>query len=188
MRVISGKFKGKKLFAPTDNRVRPTTDRIKETLFNILASKGLSGDVTVLDLFGGSGALGIESLSRGASKVVFIDRDSDSIKLIKQNLSHVGARPGEYEIYNADYAFALKKLRGRKFDIIFADPPYAGGLEQSIIELVLRNEVLDKNGALIIEHSSDTVVGTDMLEMDGRICGNTTLSFLSYKKEVEHNE
>lgn len=74
MRVISGKFKYKRLFAPIDNKVRPTTDRIKETVFNILTSKGFGGEITVLDLFGGSGALGIEAISRGAKRTVFIDR------------------------------------------------------------------------------------------------------------------
>jgi 16S rRNA (guanine966-N2)-methyltransferase len=87
MRVISGKFKYKLLYNPKDDRVRPTTDRIKETLFNIVASKDKVDGVFVLDLFAGSGALGIESISRGASKVVFIDKDRDSFALVQQNLS-----------------------------------------------------------------------------------------------------
>lgn len=111
MRVISGKFKYKQLYAPENNLVRPTTDRIKETLFNILASKGVAGTVTVLDLFAGSGALGIESLSRGAEKVVFIDKSRDSIKLLNKNLAHVGADPKTYEIYNVDFEFALKSSK-----------------------------------------------------------------------------
>lgn len=188
MRVISGKFKTKKLYAPDDNRVRPTADRIKETLFNILASKGFKDDITVLDLFGGSGALGIEALSRGALKAVFIDRDAESIKLIKQNLAHVGALSGEYEIYNKDFAFALKKLHGRKFDVIFADPPYAGGYEKQIIALTDLYGVLDADGVLVIEHSSDVAVDSVNFTNDERICGNTILSFLSYDKEDAHNE
>lgn len=188
MRVISGKFKYKKLFAPLDNKIRPTTDRIKETLFNILASKGLSGAVTVLDLFGGSGALGIESISRGAIKTVFIDRDPDSIKLIRQNLKHVGASENDYEIYNVDFSFALKKLCGKKFDIIFADPPYAKGLEGEIISLIDKYGVLSDVGALVIEHSVDNNFDVGNFAVDKRVCGNTALSFLTYNKEVEHNE
>lgn len=91
MRVISGKYRGKKIFAPLNDKVRPTTDRIKETLFNILASKGYGEGVTVLDLFGGTGALGIEALSRGAEKAIFIDNDPESVKLIRQNLLNIKA-------------------------------------------------------------------------------------------------
>lgn len=188
MRVISGKFKYKRLFAPIDNKVRPTTDRIKETLFNILTSKGFGGEITVLDLFGGSGALGIEAISRGAKRTVFIDRDPESIKLIKQNLNHVGAKPDEYEVYAVDFEFALKKLKGRKFDLIFADPPYKKGLENTIITLIKHYGILDKNGVLLIEHSADNNFYCGDFSVDKRICGNTALSFLTYNKELLHNE
>ena len=111
MRVISGLFKYKALYSPQDNKVRPTTDRIKETLFNILSSKNKTGQVFVLDLFSGSGALGIESLSRGATKVIFIDKSKDSFALTNKNLAHVGANKDSYEVYNVDYEFGLKKLK-----------------------------------------------------------------------------
>ena len=188
MRVISGKFKGRKLFAPEDNEVRPTTDRIKETLFNIISSKIGLKEITVLDLFGGSGAIGIEALSRGAKKVVFIDKSNDSIKLIKQNLAHVKAEESSYETYCVDYEFALKKLQGKKFDLIFADPPYSARYEKNIANKVVQYEVLSDNGLLVIEHSSKTLIGSlDFIE-DMRICGNTVLSFLSYGKEKMNNE
>ena len=182
MRVISGKFKGKKLFAPGDNRVRPTTDRIKETLFNILAAKGFCGEVTVLDLFGGSGALGIEAISRGATKTVLIDKDPASIALIKENLNHVGAKPVDYEVYNVDYAFALKKLKDKRFDVIFADPPYAAGLESAIMETIDKYNVLSETGVLVIEHSADVGFVADRYDEDRRVCGNTVLSFLTLKE------
>ncbi len=181
MRVISGKFKGKKLFSPENNNVRPTTDRIKETMFNILARVGIEG-ATVLDLFGGTGALGIEALSRGASKVVFIDRSPDSVKLIKQNLAHVGADQRTYEIYNVDFQFALKKLKDRSFDVIFADPPYAAGIENLIISTISEHNVLAQDGTLMIEHSTDVKFNADAFDIDSRQCGNTTLSFLTYKE------
>ena len=187
MRVISGKFKGRKLGSPSDERVRPTTDRIKETLFNILSSKNPDGYGIVLDLFGGSGAVGIESISRGADKVIFIDRDPDSVKLIKDNLNHVGAKSEEYEVYNVDYEFALKKLREKKFDFIFADPPYALGLERKIAELIKKYDLLSDKGVLCVEHSSDKKVKFDGYDEDKRECGYTVLSFLTYKKE-EQNE
>ena len=87
MRVISGKFKYKLLFNPKDNRVRPTTDRIKETLFNILSSKEKTGNVLVLDLFAGSGALGLEALSRGANKAILCDKSYEAIEIIKKNIN-----------------------------------------------------------------------------------------------------
>ncbi len=188
MRVISGKFKGRRLFAPEDNEVRPTTDRIKETLFNILSSKNCVGDLLVLDLFGGSGALGIEALSRGAKKVIFVDKSADSVKLIKQNLSHVKADAASFEVYCVDYTFAIKKLRGKKFDLIFADPPYAAALEQDIANKVFENDILDKNGVLVLEHSVKSPVCCPAFLEDLRICGNTALSFLSYVREDANNE
>ena len=188
MRVISGKFKYKQLYAPENNLVRPTTDRIKETLFNILASKGVAGAVIALDLFAGSGALGIESISRGAEKAVFIDKSRDSVKLLNKNLAHVGADPKTYEVYNVDFEFALKKLANRRFDVIFADPPYAAGLEKKIIDLVDRYGVLAEDGVLVIEHDSDNRFDTSPFVSDCRECGNTTLSFLTYPKEEAHND
>ena len=188
MRVISGKYKGKKLIAPLNDKVRPTTDRIKETLFNILASRGYKEGIKVLDLFGGTGALGIEALSRGADKAVFIDNDSESIKLIRQNLVKVNAPAETYEVYNVDFAFALKKLKDKGFDLIFADPPYAGGLENEIVDKIDELGVLATDGTLIIEHSRNVRFETGKFIEDDRICGNTVLSFLSYPKEERHNE
>lgn len=188
MRVVSGIFKGRKLFAPEDNSVRPTTDRIKETLFNILSSKDCVGEISVLDLFGGSGALGIEALSRGAKKVVFIDKSVESIRLIKQNLSHVKADEKTYETFCVDYEFALKKLKDKEFDLIFADPPYSAGLENSIIKKVADYGVLSKNGVLVIERSVKTKMKCAPFVEDARVCGNTVLSFLSYEKEIVNNE
>lgn len=186
MRVISGKMKGRKLFAPENNDVRPTTDRIKETLFNILASKGACGEISVLDLFCGSGALGIEALSRGASKVVFIDRDNESMRLTKQNLAHVKALPSDYETYTVDYLFALKKLKGRRFDLIFADPPYAAGFEDTILKAVFDADVLSDNGVFVLEHSVGVKVNANGFSEDLRICGNTALSFFTKEKENEN--
>lgn len=181
MRVISGKFKGKKLFSPADKRVRPTTDRIKETLFNILYSKGKTTGA-VLDLFSGSGALGIEALSRGADSAVFIDKDADSVRLTVQNLKHVQAQA--YQVYHADFSVAIKKLAGKRFDIIFADPPYALGLESRIVDSILSYDLLQPNGVIILEHSKENKLQIDdkTFIIDERACGNTMLTFLSYRR------
>ncbi len=182
MRVISGSFKGKRLYSPVDNRVRPTTDRIKETMFNILYSKQAKYG-RVLDLFCGSGALGIEALSRGAEKAIFIDKDSDSVKLAGLNLKYVKA--DNYELYNTDYSIALKKLKGQKFDIIFVDPPYKLRIEPLVLRGIEDNELLSENGIIVIEHSAENKLQIDAKRfiIDERLCGNTALSFISYRSE-----
>lgn len=183
MRVISGKYKGKRLFAPIDDRVRPTADRIKETMFNILMSRGgVYG--TVLDLFSGSGALGIEALSRGAEKAVFVDKDADSIRLTKENLAHVGAP--DFEVYHTDYRVALRKLVGRKFDFVFLDPPYAAGCEPEIVRTLVENGLLRENATVIIEHSrkNDLLNLPESFIIDRRVCGNTVLSYLTQTEAV----
>lgn len=179
MRVISGKYRGKRLFSPEDNKVRPTTARIKETLFNILYSKGVHYG-KILDLFSGSGALGIEALSRGAELAVFIDIDTKSVKLTKNNLMQVGAT--NYELYHNDFISATKKLAGRKFDVIFADPPYKLRIEPKIIDSVIENGLLAENGVLIIEHSIENKLQIDdeRFIIDERCCGNTVLTFITY--------
>lgn len=183
MRVISGKFKYKCLCSPANNSVRPTTDRIKETIFNILSSKGVVGEVKVLDLFSGSGALGIESLSRGAEKVVFIDKSKDSFLLTKKNLEFVGAIKDSYEIYNVDYEFALKKLKEKHFDLIFVDPPYALHIENKVLDLIKKFDVLSKTGVIMIEHETKNVFNDNDFDVDCRNCGSMSISFLTYKKE-----
>lgn len=183
MRVISGKFKGKKLFAPDGNGVRPTTDRIKETVFNILTSKSDFNDAKVLDLFSGSGALGIEALSRGAHSVVFVDKSKDSIELTKKNLAHVGVSA---EIYNTDFRIALKKLGGRAFDFIFLDPPYFGDNEQEIFELIQKYDLLTESGIIFLEHSSKIDLPNigEKYIIDTRSCGSTSITFLQRRESI----
>lgn len=146
MRVISGIYKGRRLLSPKDDRIRPTTDRIKETLFNILQFR-ISG-ARVLDLFSGTGALGIEALSRGASEVIFADNNSNSIKLIKQNLEKI---EGNYKVWQLSYIDAIMRCEG-KFDIIFLDPPFDSALGERAIELIFEKGLLEKGGIIAFEH------------------------------------
>ena len=117
MRVISGKYRGRRLHAPEGKRVRPTTDRVKEALFSVIqfAVPGTQ----VLDLFAGSGALGIEALSRGAESCVFVENNRRHIDCLKLNLEKADEA---YEIISTDYIAALKRLSGRKFGLVFCDP------------------------------------------------------------------
>ncbi len=179
MRVISGKYRGSKLFSPDDNRVRPTTDRVKESIFNILCNKATVENANVLDLFAGSGALGIETLSRGARHVTFIDKDKDSVKLVLANLTKINADSACFDVYNVEYEFALKKLSGKKFDIVFVDPPYALKIEKKVIDLILKYELLNENGIIVVEHDALNIVYHSCFDIDCRKMGNTSVSFLS---------
>ena len=144
MRVITGTARGRKLKTPSNYDVRPTTDNVKEALFNILMN-----DVEgrrVLDLFSGSGQLGIEALSRGAAKVVFTDNDPASIKLTKENLKICGF---EGEVIRTDALSFLK--RGNKFDLIFIDPPYDSMLYEDVLNTINEFDILSVGGIIAVE-------------------------------------
>lgn len=153
MRVIAGKYKGRRINSPLDNSVRPTTDKIKESLFSILRED--TEGAVVIDLFAGTGGLGIEALSRGAEKAYFCDSDGRSIGLLKSNLSF--CKPNEYEIMKCDYSDCIARLaaRGVKADIIICDPPYAKKLGDRILSEIKSADILKKGGVITVERASD---------------------------------
>ena len=153
MRIVAGEFKGRRLHAPRGARTRPTADRVREALFSML------GDVTgvgVLDLYAGSGALGIEALSRGAESAVFVERDQQALAALRRNLDAVGA---DAEVRRQDVARFLAQPEG-KFDLVFCDPPYdvapriAGRLAESLPALLEESARIvtesDKRNPLIL--------------------------------------
>lgn len=152
MRVISGSAKGHRLVAPEGLDTRPTTDRIKETLFNIISNDVY--DSSFLDVFCGSGAIGIEALSREAKECIFIDNSEKSIEALKKNLKHTKLEE-KAVIIKKDVISALKELgeKGEKFDIIFIDPPYLSDLYKPVLKTLAKYEILNKEGFIIIEHS-----------------------------------
>ena len=154
MRVISGKSRGCKLKAPEGLSTRPTTDRIKESLFNILAPDIY--DCRFLDIFSGSGAIAIEALSRGAKEAVLIDSSDKAMAVIRENLTHTKLSDSA-ETMKSDVFSALKTLssKGRRFDIIFMDPPYAAGLYKKTLETIVQYNILDDDGYIVAEQSSD---------------------------------
>lgn len=181
MRVIAGKYRGKKLLPPSDNNVCPTTDRIKETVFNILASRNaLHGKV--LDLFCGSGALGIEALSRGAESAVFVDKSPQSVKLTYENLKGI-AEP--YKVFNTDYRVALEKLN-EPFDLILLDPPYHDKIEANAIKIIIEKKLLSPNGLIFVEHSRENSLLNLPVSViiNTRNCGNTSISFIAQSEEI----
>lgn len=158
MRIVAGKYRGKNLISPADDRVRPTTTRIKETIFNVL--QGYVPSATVLDLFAGSGALGIECVSRGAKEVVFVDKSKDSISLVKQNLVGVD---GKYSLHLSDFAAYLRsaQAQGKRFDLIFLDPPYASDMGEIAIDIVISGDLLSDDGMIVFEHGAEKEFALD---------------------------
>ena len=151
MRVITGIAGGRKLKSPEGESVRPTTDHVKQAMFNILQFD-LEGR-RILDLFGGTGQLGIEALSRGAREAVFTDSSRTSIQLIRENLKRCGL---EGKVLQTD---ALSYLaRGEKFDVIFIDPPYDGGLYQAVLERINAVDNLTEGGIIVCEARAGTVL------------------------------
>lgn len=158
MRVISGKARGTKLSSIESLSTRPTLDRVKESLFNIIQNN-LKGAV-ILDLFAGSGQLGIEALSRGADKAYLCDINRDAVKMIKQNLKKTKLKD-KAVVINEDYKKALRILNtNEKFDIIFIDPPYKEDIAVDSIIDIIHESRLKENGIMIIE--------TDEIERDLR--------------------
>lgn len=147
MRVISGKARGVNLKTPTGMATRPTADRVKEAIFSIIQFD-LPG-ASVLDLFGGTGQLGIEALSRGAKDAVFVDERDDACKLIKENLRRTKLEQ-QGQVIRSDYNAFLKST-SRKFDIIFLDPPYAEVFLENSLNLITQIDILQSGGIIVTE-------------------------------------
>ncbi len=149
MRVIAGRYKGRKLKAPAWEGLRPTSDRLKETLFNVLGE--MVGGARVLDGFAGSGALGIEALSRGAASVTFIDEDARAVALVDANVRHCGISSG-YVIIRGSFAGAVRRVpAGQAFDLVLLDPPYEyANLAEAI---AAADGCRSPEGILVLEHA-----------------------------------
>jgi len=154
MRVIAGKARRLLLKTVDSMDTRPTTDRIKETLFNILQND--IEDSIFLDLFAGSGGIGIEALSRDARKAVFVDSSKDAIKCIRENLEHTGLM--EYaEVMECDALTALRRLEKKeRFDIVYMDPPYNNDIEKNALKYLATSTLIDDDCLIIIEADKHT--------------------------------
>jgi len=182
MRVIAGKYRGRKLKSPPSLQTRPTSDRLRETLFNILAPR-IEG-ARFLDLCAGTGAVGIEALSRGASRVTFVDQSRKMCALIEANLKTLNVRDEEVEVVGQK-ALEFLRRRAKKeagaFDIIFFDPPYAADYEV-VLNFIGEHQatILKAEGIVIAEHLSKTPIGEQLVGL-GRYRmlkqGDSSLSF-----------
>mgnify|MGYP000107056513 CR=1 FL=1 len=181
MRVISGSRKGHRLKAPKGLDTRPTQDRIKESLFNILGS--IEKDSSVLDLFSGSGSIGIEFLSRGSEECYFIDNSFNSIKAIKENLNSTKLNENA-KVYKNDVLKAMEILgrKGLNFHYIFMDPPYRSNLIVNVLESICKNHLLKDKGIIIIEHENTLILNEciyNLHKIDERRYGDKTITFMN---------
>lgn len=155
MRVIAGKARRIQLKTPKGLNTRPTSDRIKETLFNIINS--YLNDIRFLDLFSGSGAIGIEALSRGAKHATFVDKDRNSVNCIKENLITTKLMDAA-EIINSDVIKAISLLESKDYiyNLVFVDPPYNMNIEKEILIVLENSNIINSDSIIIIESSIET--------------------------------
>ena len=183
MRVIAGKARGTRLISSEGLETRPTSDRIKESLFNIITPD--LDDCCFLDLFSGSGGIGIEALSRGAKEVTFVEVSKNALKCIQENIEKTKFKSFA-KVLNTTNITALAQFKrdNQKFDIIFMDPPYNKDLINGTIDLITKYELLTPNGYMIVERdsSSKLTYGPELELWKEKKYGKTTISFLRGKK------
>ncbi len=181
MRVISGTAKGRRLYAPKSHNIRPALDKVKGAIFNILFDvRGSS----VLDLFAGTGAVGLEALSRGAAHCTFVDMSHEAITIIKKNIELCGFANAKIFPHPVSVAIEYFGKHNEKFDLIFVDPPYLKNLVNPTLEKVAAAGMLKEGGRLIVEHSPKEPIGeiSGLALTDTRKYGQTLISFLCQKK------
>ncbi|NER17642.1 16S rRNA (guanine(966)-N(2))-methyltransferase RsmD [Spongiivirga citrea] len=175
MRIISGKYKGKRLTAPSKLPVRPTTDMAKEALFNILNNRFYFSELRVLDLFAGTGNISFEFGSRGAEQITAVDSYYGCVKYIDKTASELEL---PIQAIKSDVFSYLEKVP-TKSNLIFADPPYDFSKEQfeRIVTLVFENDLLEEDGVLIVEHSKHTDLSQNAFLQEARKYGGSVFSF-----------
>lgn len=191
MRIISGSARGRKIGTPRGTRVRPTSDRVKEAIFNVLNSlKGSIEGAQVLDLFAGTGNLGIEALSRGAAHVVFVDSHKESAAQVKKNLEETSFSAGaEVILLDSVKAIAFLARKNRHFDLVFLDPPYSMSLAEKALRALADEDILDDSSLIVAETDSREQLPLKigrLTQFDRRTYGDTAISFYSPSGEEAH--
>ena len=183
MRIISGKAKGTKLYTLQGDNTRPTLDRVKESIFNIIQSQ--IPEATVLDLFAGSGAIGLEMLSRGAKKAILCDKSKEAIGIIKKNIQKTHMEE-KVELYNIDFKECIEKVSKEKFEIIYIDPPYETNFIEKSLEKIIEKNIIQENGIIILETDDEKRIKKEIEKInvaiiDERKYGRANIIFLSKK-------
>ncbi|MCM8803659.1 MAG: 16S rRNA (guanine(966)-N(2))-methyltransferase RsmD [Candidatus Omnitrophica bacterium] len=179
MKVISGIYKGRKLKFIKDKEIRPTKDIVREAIFDTLREWIVNKKV--LEIFAGNGILGIEAISHGAKKVIFIEKEKRGIEVIKENIKNLGIEK-KCEIIKGDCEYEIEKLKNIKYDLVIGDPPYDFPISklERIIEKIVKLNILKKNGILVIEHDRKKEIpkfeGYEIIK--NRKYGKTELTYL----------
>jgi 16S rRNA (guanine966-N2)-methyltransferase len=186
VRIISGSARGRRLLTPGNYLIRPTADRVKESLFNILTVQlGNFAGRRVLDIFAGTGNLGIEALSRGAAEAVFIDENREAVSLLGKNLKLTGfAAKGR--IIQKEALSALRSLEkhAAPFDMVFLDPPYRQGLSGVVLEFLASSALIDEYSLIVAETAAKEELPDQfgaLREFDRRVYGDTAIAFYALK-------
>ena len=183
MRIISGKFRGLKLHSPTNIEIRPTSDRLRESLFSIIKSNKYGAnilDANVIDICTGTGALGIEALSRGAKNLYLIDNEQNSLNIVKKNLSKIKSYDIEASVYirKADAKKPFKNIN-LIFDIVLIDPPYNSSVIQECLPLLKEYNLIDNNSLIFAETSKQETIDLDNFKiLDTKFYGKSKLTII----------
>jgi len=161
MRIISGKFKGVNLYGPKDKKIRPLKDMVRESIFNFLIHSNKISfkleDANILDLYSGTGSFGLECLSRGANKIIFIEKEKEAIKILERNIKKIKQNK-KIKIFSNDALRLIKtNTINLKFNLIFCDPPFKDKNIEILIKLIFQKKLLEKNGILILHRNKNIV-------------------------------
>ncbi len=187
MRIISGKWKGKRLTAPKNLPTRPTTDFAKEALFNILNNRFYIDELNVIDLFAGIGSISFEFASRGAQKITAVEKNAKCVAFISETAEQLGF---EQIIVIRDDVFSFLKNKGNGSDMVFADPPFDLETESynQLIQLVFNNGWLAPDGLFVLEHGQHQNFETNPYFSEQKKYGSIYFSFFEYSNPINHNE
>jgi 16S rRNA (guanine966-N2)-methyltransferase len=189
VRIISGQWRGRRLISPDTNQTRPTADRVKESVFNILQTR--LQDASILDCFSGTGNLGLEALSRGAKHAHLIEQNKQAKQIIEQNCEQFKAKERS-TIIQGDFFDVIQQLNKNNvvFDVIFVDPPYEQGLQQKTLKVLSESNCVIKETIIVVEHKTTTQLpqnAGELIKKQTRKYGMTSVSFY-IKEGMSENE
>jgi 16S rRNA (guanine966-N2)-methyltransferase len=191
MRIVGGKFRGRTLAAPKHEGTRPTSDRVREAVFNVLEHSPECPDLDgcrVIDLFAGTGALGLEALSRGAAYVLFVEQNASARAVIRQNIENLGLQ-GITRIFRRDATHLGGAGARDRYDLAFLDPPYGNGLGEAALRALATGGWLASCAVIVLEERAGTALQLPeaFAPFDERTYGDTTVTFLHYGKGIEEH-
>lgn len=177
LRIIAGKYKGSKLQLPPESVTRPSSSRLRQAVFNILSTRIDWHGITVCDAFAGSGAMGLEALSRGACSVLFCEKSPETFNVLLRNVDHVlKVDPSAVELHKDFFNISQKS-----FDLIFLDPPYNTELANNSLDFIIKHRLLNPNGIIVLEQANGAKITHPAFEVfEKRIYGNCQVTFYRY--------